>query len=183
MTQTKVIKEKLTDNQVAQFVRESANQIWLAGLGAYGKAEEEGSRLFEGLVKQGEELEVRTREEVKRQIKATEDRFGALRGRAEARIDLVRDRCEDAVNPYVEKVREEADRAREKASAKLSKLERGFDERVSATLSRLGVPTQSELAELSERVEELDSSVRKLRRSSSRTASRQGQKSKSTAAA
>lgn len=182
MTQTQVIKEKLTDNQVAQFVRESANQIWLAGLGAYGKAEEEGSKLFEGLVKQGEELEVRTREEVKRQIRATEDRFGVLRDRAEAGIDLVRDRCEDAVNPYVEKVREEADRAREKASEKLSKLEKGFDDRVSATLSRLGVPTQAELVELSSRVEELDNSVRKLRRSS-RTATRKSQKTGTTAAA
>lgn len=182
MSQTNVIKEKLTDNQVAQFLRESANQVWLAGLGAYGKAEDEGSRLFEGLVKQGEELEARTREEVKRQIKATEGRFGALRDRAEARIDLVRDRCEDAVNPYVEKVREEADRAREKASEKLTLLEKGFDERVAATLSRLGVPTKTELSDLTERVEELDATVRKLRRSS-RTPARKTQKAGSSAVA
>ena len=42
-------KTPIADNQVGQLaeqmaekVKESANQIWLAGLGAYSKAEEEG---------------------------------------------------------------------------------------------------------------------------------------------
>ena len=36
--------------QMADRVKESANQIWLAGLGAYSKAEEEGGKLVEALV-------------------------------------------------------------------------------------------------------------------------------------
>ena len=37
--------------------RKYTQQIWLAGLGAFSRAEEEGSKLFENLVKMGEELE------------------------------------------------------------------------------------------------------------------------------
>ncbi|HCB39950.1 MAG TPA: poly(hydroxyalkanoate) granule-associated protein, partial [Gammaproteobacteria bacterium] len=47
--------------QMADRVKESANQIWLAGLGAYSKAEEEGGKLFEALVQDGEKLEAKTR--------------------------------------------------------------------------------------------------------------------------
>ena len=36
---------------------ESAQQIWLAGMGAFGRAQSEGTRLFEGLVKEGVNLE------------------------------------------------------------------------------------------------------------------------------
>ncbi|MEN8281676.1 phasin family protein [Acinetobacter gerneri] len=35
-------------------------QIWLAGLGAFSRAEEEGNKLFDSLVKVGEELESKT---------------------------------------------------------------------------------------------------------------------------
>ena len=40
--------------------RKYTQQIWLAGLGAFSRAEEEGSKLFENLVKMGEELESKT---------------------------------------------------------------------------------------------------------------------------
>lgn len=42
--------------------RKYTQQIWLAGLGAFSRAEEEGSKLFENLVKMGEELESKTHE-------------------------------------------------------------------------------------------------------------------------
>ena len=38
-------------------VRESAQQIWLAGLGAFALAEQEGGKLFYSLVKKGHEVE------------------------------------------------------------------------------------------------------------------------------
>ena len=34
-------------------VKESAQQIWLAGLGAFAKAQQEGGKVFETLVKDG----------------------------------------------------------------------------------------------------------------------------------
>ncbi len=40
--------------------RKYTKQIWLAGLGAFSRAEEEGNKLFDTLVKVGEELESKT---------------------------------------------------------------------------------------------------------------------------
>ncbi|WP_408698262.1 phasin family protein [Acinetobacter baumannii] len=41
-------------------MRTRPKQIWLAGLGAFSRAEEEGNKLFDSLVKVGEELESKT---------------------------------------------------------------------------------------------------------------------------
>lgn len=70
------------NQQLAGKIKESARQIWLAGLGAYTKAEEDTGRFFERLVKEGEELENRTRGLVERQIKSVEDRVEGVRVRA-----------------------------------------------------------------------------------------------------
>ena len=50
-----------TEGEFAQTVRESAQQIWLAGLGAFAKAQERGTkfqaesaRIFDALVREGE---------------------------------------------------------------------------------------------------------------------------------
>ena len=40
--------------------RKYTKQIWLAGLGAFSRAEEEGNKMFDSLVKVGEELESTT---------------------------------------------------------------------------------------------------------------------------
>ena len=52
-------------DQAERFSRklsDSAQQVWLAGLGALGRAQAEGSRFFDGLVKEGEAWEARRRE-------------------------------------------------------------------------------------------------------------------------
>ena len=43
----------VTDNQLTSTIKESTQQIWLAGLGAYAKAQEEGGKIFEALVQEG----------------------------------------------------------------------------------------------------------------------------------
>jgi len=43
--------------QVQTEITENAHQIWLAGLGAVATAQEEGSKVFKGLVKKGQEFE------------------------------------------------------------------------------------------------------------------------------
>ena len=48
------------EGQFAQTVRDSAQQIWLAGLGAFAKAQAEGMKAFNSLVKEGETLQTRT---------------------------------------------------------------------------------------------------------------------------
>jgi poly(hydroxyalkanoate) granule-associated protein len=57
------IKKKLKSNTERKSVldfRKYTKQIWLAGLGAFSRAEEEGNKLFDSLVKVGEELESKT---------------------------------------------------------------------------------------------------------------------------
>ena len=41
---------RLFDSALAGTVKESAQQIWLAGLGAFSKAQEEGGKVFDALV-------------------------------------------------------------------------------------------------------------------------------------
>ncbi len=74
-------------------VRESASRIWLAGLGALATAEEEGSKLFKNLVKKGEEVESRGKEEIGR----FRDLVAEVRGKAGRAIEGVSDRIDDQV--------------------------------------------------------------------------------------
>ena len=78
-----------TDKQVGQLaeqmadrVKESANQIWLAGLGAYSKAEEEGGKLFDALVQDGEKLEAKTRAIVDKPFTVAKEKVETVRARA-----------------------------------------------------------------------------------------------------
>lgn len=52
---------RLADSKLGKVLKDSAQEIWLAGLGAYARAQDEGSRVFETLVKAGQEIESRTR--------------------------------------------------------------------------------------------------------------------------
>src|SRR5208283_5837039 len=71
MVMPKRLKElaaEATENQViaqardmAVKVRESANQIWFAGLGAFSKAQKGGADLFETLVAEGEKFQEQTK--------------------------------------------------------------------------------------------------------------------------
>ncbi|MHA3892776.1 phasin family protein [Acinetobacter sp. GXMZU3951] len=59
----KVQKHKMrTRSKSGLDFRKYTKQIWLAGLGAFSRAEEEGNKLFDSLVKVGEELELKTSE-------------------------------------------------------------------------------------------------------------------------
>ena len=59
-TELKARMDSLTETPLAASVKESAEQVWLAGLGAYGLAQEEGSKLFSALIKEGEAVQART---------------------------------------------------------------------------------------------------------------------------
>lgn len=76
--------DKAPDNdvQLAGKIKDSARQIWLAGLGAYTKAEEDAGRFFERLVHEGEELESKTRGVVGKHVKSVENRVEDVRERA-----------------------------------------------------------------------------------------------------
>ena len=50
----------LLDSQLAASVKDSAQQIWLAGMGAFAKAQAEGGKVFDALVKEGVSLQRKT---------------------------------------------------------------------------------------------------------------------------
>lgn len=118
---------------VSQTVMDSAQQIWLAGLGAFVKAQAEGGKLFESLVKEGAALDAKTR-------KATDAKVAEARSSVEATLGQVRERSQETWD----------------------KLEKVFEDRVSRALGRLGVPDRDEIRSLSSKVDALASEVRKL---------------------
>ncbi|MGA9335474.1 MAG: phasin family protein [Rudaea sp.] len=118
----------------SQSIMESAQHIWLAGLGAFAKAQEEGGRLFENLIKEGSSLEQKTR-------KIATGKAGDLRGAMESGVNQVRERTQETWD----------------------RLEQVFEDRVSRALAKLGVPGRKELDELQERIEELSTRFKKLR--------------------
>jgi len=128
------INESDPSLQLSEKIKESARQIWLAGLGAYTKAEEDTGKIFDKLVKEGEEIESLTRGVVEKQFKAVEDRVG--------------------------EVKEKVEDVREKASGTFGKLENVFDQRVSSALVRLGIPTNSRISELEKRITELEAKLK-----------------------
>jgi len=78
------------DSQLAQTVRDSAQQIWLAGLGAFAKAQAEGSKVFDKLVKEGETVQSRTR-------KVATEKVTEMAGRATGTWDKLEQVFEDRV--------------------------------------------------------------------------------------
>ncbi|MDY6814312.1 MAG: phasin family protein [Pseudomonadota bacterium] len=87
-----------TDAQLAARIKGSARQIWLAGLGAYTKAEEDTGKFFERLVQEGEQLESKTRGVVGKQIKSVEDRVEGVRERATGTWDKLENMFDERVS-------------------------------------------------------------------------------------
>jgi poly(hydroxyalkanoate) granule-associated protein len=118
---------------LAQAVLDSSHQIWLAGVGAFARARQEGTKAFESLVTQGEKLEQRTK-----QVAA--DTAAAARGAASAR----------------------AKEMQQMAGGTWDKLEQVFEDRVARALGKLGVYTQNDVQKLAERVDVLSTAVKEL---------------------
>jgi poly(hydroxyalkanoate) granule-associated protein len=85
------------DNELAQTVRESAHQIWLAGLGAFSKAQEEGVKVFDALVKEGRTIEARTRKLAESKVAEMTGTVGKATKSATATWDKLEQVFEDRV--------------------------------------------------------------------------------------
>lgn len=129
----KKLKELAEDGELAEAVRNSAQQVWQAGLGAFAKAQQEGGRVFSKLVEEG----------------------SAFQQRAEHRAADVG----ATVSGTVSKI---ADGVGKQASGSWDKLEQVFEERVARALATIGVPTQNEIAALHERIDQLSRQVAAL---------------------
>jgi len=80
----------ISENQLAQTVKDSAHQIWLAGLGAFAKAQEEGNKVFDALVKEGESIQNKTR-------KVADEQIAVVTGKAVGTWDRLEQVFEDRV--------------------------------------------------------------------------------------
>lgn len=88
----KKLKElaKENESEIITEIREFASQIWLAGLGAFGKAQEEGGKIFEALVKEGEAVQERARQ-------VADDKFTEVKDKATGTWDKLEKVFEDRV--------------------------------------------------------------------------------------
>lgn len=108
-------------------VKDSAQQIWLAGLGAFAKAQEEGGKVFEALVKEGTSIQRKTQSAAEERITEATSRMTSM-----------------------------ASDITSKASGQWDKLENIFEGRVAKALAKLGVPSAKDVAALAARVEALE---------------------------
>ncbi|WP_082538832.1 phasin family protein [Lysobacter sp. Root494] len=118
--------------QLSKTLSESAQQVWLAGVGAFSRAQTEGTKLFEALIKEGLKLE-----------------NNALRF-AGGQADAVRGAVESKVG-----------QARERATDTWDRLEKVFEDRVQRALTKLGVPGRDDLTELTRKVDTLTAELRR----------------------
>ncbi|GAB4202797.1 MAG: hypothetical protein Fur0019_01110 [Tibeticola sp.] len=114
-------------------VKDSAQQIWLAGLGAFTKAQTEGGKVFETLVKEGLAIQRKTQ---------------AV--------------AEEKITEATSKMAHVATGLTSKATGQWDKLESIFEERVARALNKLGVPSAKDVEALVARIDELNRSVQRL---------------------
>lgn len=112
---------------LGEAIRDSAQQIWLAGLGAFNKAQAEGSKAFEALVQEGVSLQRKT------QLAAEEKMAEASQKVSNLANDLTA-----------------------RAGAPWDRLESIFEERVAKALQRLGIPSVQDFEALMARLDAMD---------------------------
>jgi poly(hydroxyalkanoate) granule-associated protein len=123
----------LLDSQLAASVKDSAQQIWLAGMGAFSKAQAEGGKVFEALIKEGMSLQRKTQGLAEDKISEVTGKMSSMAGDVQA-----------------------------KAGQHWDKLESIFEARTARAMNKLGVPTAKDVDALIKRVDELAAAVAKL---------------------
>ncbi|MEJ8854758.1 phasin family protein [Variovorax robiniae] len=118
------------DDKAADRIKESAQQIWLAGLGAFAKAQQEGAKAFEALVKDGTGLQKKTQQAAEETLAQAQTRMAGFASEFGA-----------------------------KAVGQWGKLENIFEDRVARALEKLGMPSAAELTALQARVAELEAEL------------------------
>lgn len=125
------IKESVeTTGNLLGEARHYSRQIWLAGLGAYAKAGQEGIDYLRNLVQAGEELEDKGK-------------------------DLISDQL-DAANGKLAPVKNRFEGVKEKVGERFEKIQNAFDGRVARALNRLGIPSRQDVDALSAKLDVLN---------------------------
>jgi len=118
------------DDKPADPIKDSAQQIWLAGLGAFAKAQQEGAKVFEALVKEGVGMQKKTQAAAEETLAQAQSRLAGLAGGLGTR-----------------------------ATGQWGKLENIFEERVARALEKLGVPRTAEVEALEARIAALEAQL------------------------
>ncbi len=129
----KMSADKKSAPHLSGAVKESAQQIWLAGLGAFSKAQEEGGKVFETLVKEGLSIQRKTQAVAEEKISTATNRMATMA------TDIT-----------------------SKAGTQWDKLENIFEERVAKALNKLGVPSAKDVEALIARIDKLNKNVQKM---------------------
>ena len=124
-------------------VKEQAQQIWLAGLGAFAKAQENGTKAFEKLVSDGITMQ--------RKVHTT---------------------AEEKLAEATQKAAQAANVLSERATGQWGKLEGIFEERVAKALHSLGLPSAAEMNALHARVAALEVQLKAKPKAAAKTAAK-----------
>jgi poly(hydroxyalkanoate) granule-associated protein len=108
------------------------HQIWLAGLGAMAKAQEQGSKAIEALVNDGLAFQRKSQAEAHQRLHEATERLTHL-----------------------------ASDFGQQTTVRVDRLEHLFEDRVAKALQRLGMPTLYDLQALTERVAQLEAQLAK----------------------
>lgn len=127
------VRKGFTDT--AGNVRDAAQNVFLAGLGALVTAKETGSETFESLVKKGETVD--------------------LGGLGTERVKQIRQQIDGASERAEEAVKGRVSDAKFVAGETATGLEERIQDAVAVVMKRIGVPTRAEIAELTASVERL----------------------------
>ncbi len=130
---------KKSDTELKEEIKANASKVWMAGLGALATAEEEGGKLFRGLVKKGESYEKK----------------------GLAHFEKLKSKVEDAAAAAKDRAGEAWERVEEEVGDRVEDVEGRWDDRVVGVLRKIGVPSKTEIAALTRRVEELTVLVEK----------------------
>jgi poly(hydroxyalkanoate) granule-associated protein len=120
------------NNKGSDRIKDSAQQIWLAGLGAFAKMQQEGSKAFEALVKDGAGMQKKTQAAAEETLAQAQTRMAGF-----------------------------ASEFGTKAAGQWGKLENIFEERVARALEKLGLPSAADYAALQARVAALEAELQR----------------------
>ena len=128
MTTKSTIQATVIENSknLGKAYKDSAQQIWLAGLGAFSKAQADGSKAFESLVKEGQALQSKAQATAQEKFAEVTSKANGMTG------ELL-----------------------SKATGQWDKLEGIFEERVSKALKKMGIPTNQDIEALNKKIDAL----------------------------
>ncbi|UVE18243.1 phasin family protein [Pseudomonas sp. LS44] len=126
----KNVEKIASQSTVLTDIKHYGRQIWLAGLGAYAKAGQEGADYLKELVKAGESVEKQGKKLVTEQV--------------------------EAANSQIDEVKGNVISVKDKLESRFDKIEKAFDDRVAIALNRVGIPSRQDVEALSAKLDVLN---------------------------